>query len=250
MHLKPGSPPLYWRAIESQRPEALLIDQQAIELVEKFPSIFDQVKGIRVHELFYVMRIMLTRQMDCYVEDFLTRHPDSVVVHIGCGLDSRFDRVDNGQVEWFDLDLPEAIELRQQIIGGESGRYHLIACSVLEDQWFDAVKPFASRPILFLAETVFMYFTAEQVKSLVSTLHAQFPNSELVFDAWKPYEIWLGNRYLSKSLFARLLQWASGVVSSWKAGAQEFAFSTNGDTSTNPNHAYGVFGGLPQPFVY
>ena len=48
------------------------------------------------------------------------------------GLDSRFERVDNGQVEWYDLDLPEVIELRQKLVGGEGARYHLLKYSVLD----------------------------------------------------------------------------------------------------------------------
>jgi len=60
------------------------------------------------------------------------------VVHIGCGLDSRFDRVDNGQVEWYDLDIPEVIELRRKLFGDEGERHHLLGCSVLEDAWQEA----------------------------------------------------------------------------------------------------------------
>jgi O-methyltransferase involved in polyketide biosynthesis len=48
-------------------------------------------------ELLYVMRTMLTRDMDRYTRGFLGRHLEAIVVHIGCGLDSRFERVDNGQ---------------------------------------------------------------------------------------------------------------------------------------------------------
>lgn len=73
---------------------------------------------------------MLTREIDRYARDFLSRHPEAAVVHIGCGLDSRFERVDNGKVEWYDLDLPDVIELRRKFIGDEGERYHLLDCSV------------------------------------------------------------------------------------------------------------------------
>ena len=56
-----------------------------------------------------------------------------MIVHIGCGFDSRFERVDNGQVEWYDLDLPDVIKLRRKLIGDEGNRYHLIDCSVFDD---------------------------------------------------------------------------------------------------------------------
>ena len=199
--------PLYWKAMESQRPDAMVKDENAVELVTKMPLDFSRVRQIPMTELLKVMRIMFTREFDRYARDFLDRHPGAVVVHIGCGLDSRFERVDNGSVEWYDLDLPEVIALRRQYLGGESGRYHLLAGSVLEAAWLEAVKAHSSRPCLFLAETVLVYFTEAQVKALVLTLCDHFPGAELVFDGWRPFEIWLGNRYLANSPFAGLMQW-------------------------------------------
>jgi len=198
---------LYWRAMESQRPDAMMKDEKAVALVTQMSYDFDRVRKIPMTEATKVTRIMLTREMDRYARDFLSRHPEAVVVHIGCGLDSRFERVDNGQVEWFDLDLPEIIELRRKFIGDERERYHLLGCSVLEDAWLEAVKVHSQRPFLFLAEGVFIYFEAAQVKSLVLTLRDHFPGAELVFDGWTPFYVWVGNRYLSPSKFAGLLHW-------------------------------------------
>ena len=199
--------PLYNRAMESKRPDAMIKDEKAVELVTQMRLDFSSVRQIPMTELLKVMRIMLTREMDRYARDFLSRHPEVVVVHIGCGLDSRFERVDNGRVEWFDLDLPEVIDLRRRFIGDEHERYHLLAGSVLEDAWLEAVKVYSQRPFLFLAETVFVYFIEAQVKSLVLTLRDRFPGAELVLDGWRPFEIWVGNRYLSPSKFAGLMQW-------------------------------------------
>lgn len=201
---------LYWRAMESQRTDALIKDEKAEALVAQLDYDFDRIRQIPMPELLYVMRTMLTREMDRYARGFLGRHPDGVVVHIGCGLDTRFERADNGQVEWYDLDLPDVIDLRRELIGDEGGRYHLLACSVFEDVWLDAVKGHSPRPFLFLAETVFVYFTQAQVKSLVRMLRDQLPGAELVFDGWRPFEVWLGNRYFSasSSQFAGLMQWS------------------------------------------
>jgi O-methyltransferase involved in polyketide biosynthesis len=206
--------PLYNRAMESQRPDAMLKDEKAVALVTQMRSdvairdAFDQVKQIPMTELLKVMRTMFTREFDRYARDFLRRHLDAVVVHIGCGLDTRFERVDDGRVEWYDLDVPNVIDLRRKLIGDETERYHLLGCSVLDNAWLEAVKVHWQRPFLFLAETVFVYFTEAQVKSLVLTLRDHFPGAELVFDGWRPFEVWLGNRYLSNSPFAGLMQWS------------------------------------------
>ncbi len=201
--------PLYNRAMERQRPDAILKDENAVELVTQLRLDFSRGRQIRMPELLKVMRIIFTREFDRYARDFLSRHPEAVVVHIGCGLDSRFDRVDNGRVVWYDLDLPDVIALRRKYLGDERERYHLLACSVLEDAWLEAVKVQPPRHFLFLAETVFVYFTEAQVKALVLTLRDHFPGAELVFDGWRPFEVWLGNRYfsLSSSQFAGLMRW-------------------------------------------
>ncbi len=176
--------PLYVRAIESQCPDALLRDEVAVALVAQAPGAFTRVQKIRMDEDDRVALIMRNRQMDHYAQDFLSRWPSAVVVHIGCGLDTRFARVDNGVVEWYDLDLPEVIALRCELIGGETGRYHHLANSVFNPAWLDTVAVHRDRPVLFLAEGVFMYFEEAQVKTLVLALRGRFPGAELVFDAF------------------------------------------------------------------
>jgi O-methyltransferase involved in polyketide biosynthesis len=199
--------PLYNRAMESQRPDAMIKDEKAVALVAQGNLDFSRVKQIKMNELLQAMRIIFTCEFDRHARAFLARHPQAVVVHIGCGLDTRFERVDNGQVEWYDLDLPDVIELRRKLIGGEGDRYHLLGCSVLEDAWLDALRTQPRRLVLFLAETVLVYFTEAQVKALVLKLRDLFPGAELVFDGWKPFEVRLGNRFLANSPFAGLMQW-------------------------------------------
>jgi O-methyltransferase involved in polyketide biosynthesis len=211
--------PLCYRAIETQRPDALIKDEKAVELVKQLSSDglvrydADWIKQTPMAEANKVLRIMLTREMDRYARDFLRCHLEAVVVHIGCGLDSRFDRVDNGLVEWYDLDVPDVIGLRRKLIGGEGGRYHLLGCSVLEDAWLEAVRVHSQRPFLFLAEGVFMYFTEAQVKSLVLTLCDCFPGAELVFDSWTPFQIWIGNFVLGGLLCWGF--WRGQKLESW-----------------------------------
>ena len=159
-----------------------------------------------------VIVILKGREFDCFAQDFLTRHPDAVVVHIGCGLDTRFERVcfeqpDNSQVEWYDLDLPEVIEIRRKLIGGEGARHHFLACSVLESAWLDAVSVHRQCPFLFLAEGVFMYLEEAQVESLVLRLHEHFPGAELVFDAFSPFMRWAHNARVSRTGIGAHLHW-------------------------------------------
>ena len=198
---------LYIRAMESQRPDALIKDEKAVALVTELSYDFDRVRQVHMDEEDKVTVILRNREFDRYVRDFLARHPQAVVVHIGCGLDSRFERVDNGQVEWYDLDLPEVIELRRKFIGDEGKRYHMLGSSAFDRSWLDAVNAHHQRPFLFLAEGVLMYFEEAQVKSLVLMLRDHFLGAELVFDAFSPFLIRANNLRLSITRFGARYHW-------------------------------------------
>jgi O-methyltransferase involved in polyketide biosynthesis len=198
---------LYIRAMESQRPDALIKDEKAVALVTQMSYDFDRVRQVHMDEEDKVTVILRNREFDRYAQDFLARHSEAVVVHIGCGLDSRFERVDNGQVEWYDLDLPEVIELRRKFIGGEGKRYHLLGCSAFDSAWLDVVSAHLQRPFLFLAEGVLMYFEEAQVKWLVLMLRDHFPGAELVIDAFSPFLIRANNLRLSITKFGARYHW-------------------------------------------
>jgi O-methyltransferase involved in polyketide biosynthesis len=198
---------LYIRAMESQRPDALIKDERAEALVRQLdPETLRKTLAL-TDDFSRVAVILKGREFDRFAQDFLARHPDAVVVHIGCGLDTCFERLDNGQVEWYDLDLPEVIELRRMLVGGEGLRHHFLACSVFDNAWLDAVSVHRRRPFLFLAEGVFMYFEEAQVKSLLLTLHDRFPGAELVFDAFSPFMAWGHNVRVTRTGVGAYLHW-------------------------------------------
>jgi O-methyltransferase involved in polyketide biosynthesis len=195
---------LYARAQESQRPDALLRDTKAVEMVSHIEADYSKLRMHRHDEVAVVIRM---RKFDRHVRDFLARNPAAVVVHIGCGLDTRFERVDNGRVEWFDLDLPEVIELRQKLIETESSRYHLIPTSVFDEGWLETVRRLRPRPVMLLAEGVFLYFTEVQVCGLFRRFQEHFPGCELVCDGQTPFMIWANNLQLAVGGIKARLQW-------------------------------------------
>jgi O-methyltransferase involved in polyketide biosynthesis len=213
---------LYIRAMETSRPDPLIKDEKAVELVRRMSRDFDRIRQIPMGEFNKLVIVLRNREFDRYARDFMARYPEAVVVHIGCGLDSRFERVDNGRVEWCDLDLPHVIELRRKFIGGEGERHHLLSCSVLDNTWLDMVSAHRQRPFLFLAEGVFTYFEEAQVKSLVLTLRDRFPGAELVFDTHSPFFIQVGNIRFATStkLSARLTWgiWRGQEIEAWGNG--------------------------------
>src|SRR5512139_1175727 len=163
------------RATESQRPDALVRDERAEAIVRQLDQESLRKTLALTEDSGRLVVILKSRDFDRFAQDFLARHPDGVVVHIGCGLDTRFERVDNGQVEWYDLDLPDVIELRRRYLSDEGNRYHILSCSVLDNTWLEAVSNHRTSPWLFLAEGVFMYLKGMQVKTLILTLLDHFP---------------------------------------------------------------------------
>ncbi len=217
--------PLYVRALESKRPDALLVDDKATAFVAEHEAELARVKQIKMDDEDRVTLVLRNRELDRHAKAFMARCPRAVVVHIGCGLDSRFERVDDGLVDWYDLDLPEVIALRRELLGEETDRYHLLATSVFETAWMDTVSARRPRPVLFLAEGVFMYFDERRVRALVRTLRERFPGSELVFDALAPWMVRANNLrlWLSGSPIDARYRWGlrrGRDVEKWSEGVR------------------------------
>lgn len=214
---------LYIRALETQRPDALLKDEKALALVRQFGPSFERIKRIQMDEEDRVTIVLRNRAIDGTVRDFLTRRTRPAVVHLGCGLDARFNRVDDGRIDWYDLDVPQVIELRRTLLGGEGPRCHLLAGSAFDHTWFSVVGPANDHAFLFVAEGLFQYFREEQVKSLVVALRAHFPGAELVFDAFSPLIVRADNLRMLLSRMSVRYHWGlrnGRDVERWAEGIQ------------------------------
>jgi O-methyltransferase involved in polyketide biosynthesis len=178
--------PLYIRAMESRRPDAIVRDPKALELVGRLDYDFSLVRSRREGDR--VNMLLRMREFDRLARAFLAEYPDGTVVDLGCGLDTRFERIDNGRAEWFGIDLPEVIELRKDLIE-ETPRSRCIGRSALDLSWMDALSRREGRRFLFLAEGVLYYLKEGDVKTLVRGLAGRFPGAELAFDVYSPVVI-------------------------------------------------------------
>ncbi|GAA4394158.1 class I SAM-dependent methyltransferase [Tsukamurella soli] len=167
--------PLYGRAIDAEAGSSVLRDTKAIDLVDAIDYEFTKFKGPSLSGS--VLRASI---FDGYVRDFLCEHPDGTVVDLGCGLSTRFDRLDNGRVRWFDLDVPDTMALRRRFFA-DSDRYTMIAGSLFDTDWGPTVAE-RPGPIFLLSEAVLLYFPDAQVREVLRRLVKQFPGSPLAFD--------------------------------------------------------------------
>lgn len=183
-------------ALESQTEQPILHDPKAVEIIEALRPRLAQAESKllrnlaagKVDERLVVHVSLRAKRYDEYVRTFLAQFPDGVIVNIGCGLDDRFQRIDNGQALFYDLDLPEIITLKRSFFH-ESARYRFIASSVLAHDWMEPLRQHAGRRFLFMAEGVFMYLNGDDVKSLVLALQSTFPGAELVCEVFNSF--WL-----------------------------------------------------------
>jgi O-methyltransferase involved in polyketide biosynthesis len=168
--------PLYLRAVETLRKHPILKDPKAVEMVESIDWDFRRF-GQRWRVAACALR---SAMFDEWVKAFLSHHPEGTVVEIGAGLNTRFERLDNGTVHWYDLDLPDVVELRRRFFT-DSGRRVTLACSILDPGWVAAVRQ-SPGPYCFVAETVFVYLTEQEVKAALAQIASNFPRASIAFD--------------------------------------------------------------------
>jgi O-methyltransferase involved in polyketide biosynthesis len=207
--------PLYARAVESRRKHPILDDSMAVEMVESIDWDFQ-----RFDQRLRVIGCTLRSAMfDDWVKDFLRDHPEGTVVEIGCGLNTRFERLDNGRVHWFDLDLPEVIELRRKFFT-DSERRATLAASVLDPDWMASVRQ-SPGPYIFVAETVLVYLQEQEVKKALAQIAQNFPCANIAFDTLSRRAVDGGNKDHARQKLAARFAWACNdpkEIQGWNIG--------------------------------
>ncbi|MBO0811860.1 MAG: class I SAM-dependent methyltransferase [Microlunatus sp.] len=173
---------LQYRATDARSRPSLLGDQAASEALDRLREqgrSLGRLQNLAMSGDRYVV-VLRARQLDDWAAAFLAQHPDATVLQLGCGLDSRAFRLSlPAGVHWYDVDLPEVIDLRRDLYG-EHEHYHMIATSVTDPGWLDQVP--ATGSTLVIAEGLLMYLHPSDVKMLLTRLTDHFTGGELIFD--------------------------------------------------------------------
>jgi O-methyltransferase involved in polyketide biosynthesis len=168
--------PLLGRAEETRKKRGLVQDLKAIEIVDSLDYDFSKWRGIRS----LVGTSIRTRMFDEEVSAFLRAHPGGTVIEIGAGLNTRYERLDNGQAHWLELDLPDSMALRRRFFQ-DTRRRTMVAASALEDDWHARVLGMP-RPYYFVSEAVIIYLEREHVEAMLRGLAERFPGAWLLTD--------------------------------------------------------------------
>ena len=175
--------PLYGRLICSEHFPKLFSDPAAKRICDSLDYDFAEKRKIMETPagLFGALETA-QRQYDLAfeVKAYLKDHPRAAVVNPGCGLDDTFTRVDNGQCRGYNLDFPDVIEVRKELL--PSGEREVnIACDLNDFSWMEKID--ASGGAVFFAAGVFYYFKTEDLKALFCRMAEHFPGAVLVFDS-------------------------------------------------------------------
>jgi len=168
--------PLWARAVETKRPDHIIKDDKAVEMMEHIEYDFSKFD---IKEMPQISIVIRTELLDKATQAFIDRNPDAIIINLGCGLDTRFSRLDNGRIQWYDIDLSEPIRIRKYFFE-ETDRYRMIAKSVFDYSWIDEI--IANNPVLIIAEGLLMYFKKNEVEEFINKMGEKFTKSEMLFD--------------------------------------------------------------------
>lgn len=171
--------PLAIRANETKRENARIHDEKAVEIIETLAVDTKDIDKFFSHEGVVARTILFDRT----VKKLLEKYPDAVCVNIGCGLDDRFSRVDNGKIRWFNVDLPDSIEVRKKVFS-ETERESMLAGDILKTDWIKDIPK--TGIVIVVAEGLLMYFSREQVRTILHNITNSFGRGFLLAELMHP----------------------------------------------------------------
>jgi len=171
---------LWIKAQESLQPDSKLHDKWAIDALNLIED-YDFSKFALGTPTTLVVPLR-SKTFDKWTTSFLDSHDSATVVNLACGLESRALRVlpSYPKLRWVDVDLPDMVALRQQLLPSPDGDYTLLGASVTDHEWLKTIP--ADRPTLVLAEGLVMYLNEPDVHSLIRRLVDRFDSGQLIFD--------------------------------------------------------------------
>ena len=171
--------PMLGRIYATEKFPHILNDQKALSLKSRLPA---KLKGQDTQTQYTLMASAVrSTNMDRYIQDFMRRKPDGIVVQLGCGLETTFFRNDNGKTLWYELDLPAVVDYRKQLLG-TSDRDRCFAADAFGEEWIQKIRAeHPTAPLLVTASGLYYYFEEKTVLQLFKNL-AKYGDIELLFD--------------------------------------------------------------------
>lgn len=197
---------LYARAAYSGQPNAKFQDDQAEKIVSRMDYDFSSAKKDAAMSKGVIARTIL---LDRMVGDFIRKNPECTVVNIACGMDTRAYRLNISEsVHWYNLDLPETIEVRRLFLQ-EEGHISMIAKPAMDESWAEGIEEPKGR-VLVVIEGLAMYLSEQDVKKMLSIISRRFASAEVIMEVMSP---WIVKHVKEKSIEKTKAKFTWGIKS-------------------------------------
>jgi O-methyltransferase involved in polyketide biosynthesis len=234
--------PLISRTLDARSPKPILNDKKAVELLEKLDFDFLALQK-SLEKPTIIGHALRGRYFDNQVLSYLKKYPNGIVISLGSGLDTRFDRIDNGLLTFIDIDLPEVINVRRKLLS-ETARNPFVGCSILDYSWIPQILTLTSKnvcPVLFIAEAVFMYLSKNDVQSLFQKLSISFPKTEIIFDVYTNFMVKEANKNISLKEFQAEFKWGVNNLHDIEKWAPNLRLISKWSFFSNKEARVGIF---------
>lgn len=193
--------PLYFKAKETNE-NGIIKDNVAVEILNQINYDFSKMNNDWIGQISVCVNTYL---IDKVVNNLLKQDTKWVIVNLGSGLDTRSERFSD--CKWYHLDLPQSIAIRKKVF--DENNETCIAKSILESTWVNEIQE--KENIIFIAEGLFMYFTEEEVKSILKNIRKSFTNSHIIFDTL--HKQLVGTKRYAKSVDTSTAPFKFGISS-------------------------------------
>lgn len=185
--------PLVARIYVSKRFPNYFYDEKALGLEKDIPN-----ESIEKYSSEYQCMASAARyfNLDRIVKEFIKEHPSGNIIYLGAGLETAYYRIQNETAKFYQIDLPEVIDLRESILGAQKNE-KLIGCDMFNINWKDELD--TTIPTLIIASGVFQYFHEDEILNFIRTLKSSFRIAYLVFDATNSTGLKYANKFVKKT---------------------------------------------------
>lgn len=181
--------PLWAKAVETGKDGAIIRDAKSVEIVNSIDYDFSKFEKSWASQTGVSVRTLI---LDTAVREFLGKNGDAVIINLGAGLDTRFERLNDARISmWYDVDLPDVIDLRKRFFS-ESPRNHFIPCSIFNGEWMAGIR---DRPVLIIAEGLLMYFAESDLRPFFDMISEEFRGGEMLFEMLAPLLVGRSRRH-------------------------------------------------------
>ena len=165
----------------------ILNDEKAEEIMQLTGYSKKKLKLKQSYQIFLTIRAKL---IDDYTKEFIAKHNGNcTIIQIACGLDSRYLRINDPRIKWYDLDLYGTMELRKKFYK-QTSYYKMIESNVCNFTWINKIDDAdLNKPTLIICEGLFMYLSEEDNRHIFEFLGKTFKKSEIIFDVFSPFVV-------------------------------------------------------------